>query len=78
MRAASLLQRSGREPVARLARRAVSMLTIAAGLFVLGFFLMVNANIQRDRRPLEPTPRSWPSTSATTRSPSRSPWSTSC
>src|SRR5262245_37131533 len=26
---------------------ALSMLTIAAGLFVLGFFLMVNANIQR-------------------------------
>jgi len=26
---------------------ALSMLTIAAGLFVLGFFLMINANIQR-------------------------------
>ena len=26
---------------------ALSMLTIAAGLFVLGFFLMVNANIER-------------------------------
>ena len=25
----------------------LSMLTIAAGLFVLGFFLMVNANLQR-------------------------------
>ena len=25
----------------------LSMLTIAAGLFVLGFFLMINANIQR-------------------------------
>ncbi|HEY7056361.1 MAG TPA: hypothetical protein VH458_07550, partial [Vicinamibacterales bacterium] len=26
---------------------AFSMLTIAAGLFVLGFFLLVNANLQR-------------------------------
>src|SRR5258705_3063188 len=26
---------------------ALSMLTIAAGLFVLGFFLMINANLQR-------------------------------
>jgi cell division protein FtsX len=26
---------------------AFSMLTIAAGLFVLGFFLMVNTNLQR-------------------------------
>ena len=28
----------------------LAVLTIAAGLFVLGFFLMVNANVQRARR----------------------------
>ena len=41
-------ERGGREPAAELALRARSRCsTIAAGLFVLGFFLMVNSNLQR-------------------------------
>ena len=40
--------RSGGQPVARPPlRRCSPILTIAAGLFVLGFFLIVNANLQR-------------------------------
>ncbi len=48
MRALSYFFREAGESLWRSRRAAVlSMLTIAAGLFVLGFFLMVNANIER-------------------------------
>ncbi len=51
-----LPRRSGGQPVARLARGDCSpIVTIAAGLFVLGFFLSSNANLQRVVRALEPT-----------------------
>ena len=42
------VDRGGRQPVARPPRRRCSpILTIAAGLFVLGFFLIVNTNLRR-------------------------------
>ena len=48
MRALQYFFSEAAESLWRRRRAAVlSMLTIAAGLFVLGFFLMVNANIQR-------------------------------
>ncbi|HYT65709.1 MAG TPA: ABC transporter permease [Vicinamibacterales bacterium] len=48
MRALSYFFSEAGESLWRSRRAAVlSMLTIAAGLFVLGFFLMVNANIER-------------------------------
>jgi cell division transport system permease protein len=48
MRALSYFFGEAAESLGRSRRAALlSMLTIAAGLFVLGFFLMVNANLQR-------------------------------
>ena len=48
MRALQYFFGEAAESLWRSRRAAVlSMLTIAAGLFVLGFFLMVNANLQR-------------------------------
>src|SRR3954470_22488390 len=48
MRAVSYFFGEAAESLWRSRRAAaLSMVTIAAGLFVLGFFLMVNANIQR-------------------------------
>ena len=48
MRAFAYFFSEAAESLWRSRRAAVlSMLTIAAGLFVLGFFVMVNANLQR-------------------------------